>query len=43
MEQDQKIGVVDHGDVVDLEMMLKDKHAVDFNKDSHQKKRKTDG
>ena len=28
----KKIGVVDHGDVVDLEMMLKDKHTVDFNK-----------
>ena len=31
-EARQKIGVVDHGDVVDLEMMLKDKHTVDFNK-----------
>jgi hypothetical protein len=28
----KSIGVVDHGDVVDLEMMLKDKHTVGFNK-----------
>ena len=32
MEQDKKMGVVDHEDVVDLEFMLKDKNTVDFNK-----------
>ena len=28
----QKMGVVDHDDVVDLEFMQKDKNTVDFNK-----------
>ena len=32
MEQDKKMGVVDHEDVVDLDFMLKDKNTVDFNK-----------
>ena len=32
------IGVVDHGDVVDLEMVLKDKNTADFNKGCLQKK-----
>ena len=43
MEQDQKIGVVDHGDVVDLEMMLKDKNTVDFNKGLSPEEKKTGG